>query len=147
VAFNFGHVLLVLLILLAFYVSEWQVALAFLVAVIMVPITYVLSYHMYEVIVKGQEFDSVKIMMGGIFAMLGIPVYYALMMPSYYILKNLGFPIIISFPFVVSVIILILFKILATKPWGFTVFITLAGCGILHSLFILWLISKFKSMG
>lgn len=146
-SFNFGYVLLSGIVVLAFVVSEWQIAAAFLVAIIAVPLTIVFSTHIYEVVLNGETFNiSDVFMVSSLFILGGIPLYFAFVMPLYYALNLLSFPVVISFPLAVTAFIVTLFVLFATGSWGYLVLLVVAACSAFHSLFILWLISIFKSI-
>ncbi|VAW69881.1 hypothetical protein MNBD_GAMMA09-3810, partial [hydrothermal vent metagenome] len=115
--------------MLAFVVSEWQIAAAFLVAIIAVPLTIVFSTHIYEVVLNGEAFNiSDVFMVSSLFILGGIPLYFAFVMPLYYALKLLSFPVAISFPLAVTAFIVTLFVLFATGSWGYLVLLVVAAC-------------------
>lgn len=139
----------IIALLVALYLCEWQVIAAFFVAVVAVPIILVFLTHLYEVGVQHQPMNLKEAFeMGSFFSLAGVFIYFPLILPVYYVLKSaVNFPILYSFPFGVCIIILALFALMATKPWGYKEFLMIVACSMLHAFFILWLISKFKSIG
>lgn len=140
--------IIITVLLVALYFCEWQVVLAFTLAVLVLPFTLLFLTHLYEVIIQGKQMDfNSAFEIGALFSIAGIFIYFPFILPIYYALKSANnFPILYSFPLSVSIVLFILFILMATKPWGFKEFLVVVGCSMLHALFILWLISKFKSL-
>src|SRR5690606_256967 len=94
---------------------------------------------------KAMGFNDV-IETGFMFSIAGIPIYFILILPVYYVLKSSNMPIVYSFPASVSVIMVIIYTLITTKPWDYKAALVVTACSVVHTLFIIWLISKLKSI-
>lgn len=142
-----GPIILLVPVLIAFYFCEWQVVVAFIVAIFVVPFTIIFLTHLFEVFFQHKPIDFKGVFeIWGLFSLAGIPIYFILILPLYYVLKSSSIPVLYSFPASVCIIMFLLFVLLVTKTWGYKEFLVVVGCSILHSLFIIWLISKLKSI-
>ncbi|WP_188466014.1 hypothetical protein [Marivirga lumbricoides] len=134
-------------ILIAFKLCEWQVISAFLVGLIAVPFFIIFLFHVYEIyfIGKSPDFNG-AFTISAMFAMFGLPIYLIIILPLYYFLQSLQFPINYSFPIVISIIMSILFLIMNEREWGWKQIAVILLCSYIHSYFILWVIAKLRSI-
>lgn len=139
----FGPIILLMPVLVALYFCEWQVVAAFFIATFVVPFILIFAINLFGQ--KAMDFKDV-IETGFLFSIAGIPIYFILILPIYYALKSSSMPMLYSFPASVSIIMLIIYALMTTKAWDYRVILAVIVCGILHSLFIMWLISKFKAI-
>lgn len=138
-----GPIIILIPVLIALFLCEWQVAIAFLIAILIVPFVFILLIDFFQQ--KPMSYKDV-LELGFMFFIIGIPIYFILILPMYYGLKSMGMPILYSFPASVSVIMLILYTLITTKPWDYKAALVVVACSISHGLFIIWLIGKFKSI-
>lgn len=138
-----GPLILLMPVLVALYLCDWQVAIAFFIAILIVPFIFILLIDLFQQ--KPMGFNGV-LETGFIFFIFGIPLYFILILPIYYLLKSTSMPIIYSFPASVSVIMLILYTLITTKPWDYKAALVVIACSVVHTYFIIWLISKFKAI-
>lgn len=139
----FGSIVLLMPVLIALYFCEWQVAVAFFIAVLVVPFILIFLINLFQQ--KAMGFNDV-IETGFMFSIAGIPIYFILILPVYYVLKSSNMPIVYSFPASVSVIMVIIYTLITTKPWDYKAALVVTACSVVHTLFIIWLISKLKSI-
>ena len=134
-------------IVIAFYFAEWQVVVAMLIGVLVVPFLLILLFHGFEVLLLYKKLDiSGVLAVGGMFAIIGLPIYLMVIMPIYYALKSLPYPLVYTFPCSISVIMFLLFILITTKPWGYKEFLLVVFCSLVHSFLIIALISRFKAI-
>ena len=134
-------------IFIAFYLAEWQVVVSILIGVLVVPLFMIFLFHGYEVLFLDRKLDLNTVLeVGALYGIIGIPVYLIGIMPIYYALKTLSYPLVYTFPFSISVVMFLLFMLITTKPWGYKEFFLIVSCSLVHSYFIIWLISRFKAI-
>jgi len=144
-----GFILLSIFIVVLLY-HPWFVSLAFVLAAILVPTLVLFLVEAFQILFLNKSADFKEVFaIAGIFSFVGVLIYLVLMMPAYSVLSRITqLPIIFTFPFAVTIIMLLIFFIFANKPLNYgDTFIrvsVIATCSVLHSLFILWLISKLK---
>lgn len=139
-------IFILLPVLIAFYLAEWQVVVSILIGVLVVPFFMIFLFHGYEVFFLQKKLDvSGVLAVGGMYAIFGLPIYLIGIMPIYYVLKSLPYPLVYTFPFIISTVMFLLFILLTTKPWGYKEFLIIVSCTLVHSYFIIWLISRFKA--
>lgn len=143
-----GPIVILIPVLIALYFCEWQVVAAFVVTILVVPLAIFFFTHLFEIFFQHKPMDFKEMFeMWGMFAVAGIPIYFILILPLYYILKSSGgIPMLYGFPAGVTIIMLLLFVLLATRSWGYKEVLVVIGCSALHSLFVIWLISKLKAI-
>lgn len=134
-------------ILIAYKLCEWQVVSAFLVGLIVVPFFIIFLFHVYEIyfIGKSPDFNRAFTILA-MFALFGLPIYLIIILPLYYFLQSLQFPINYSFPIVISIIMSILFSLMNERDWGWKQIAVILLCSYVHSYFILWLMAKLRSI-
>jgi hypothetical protein len=138
-----GPLIILAPVLVALYLCEWQVVIAFFIAILIVPFIFIFLIDLFQQ--KPMGFNGV-LETGFMFFIIGIPLYFILILPIYYILKSTSMPMIYSFPASVSVIMLITYTFITTKPWDFKTALVVIACSVVHAYFIIWLISKFKAI-
>lgn len=131
---------------IAFKLCGWEVVAAFIITIIVVPFFIVFLSHLIGILFYNKEFDPKGcIELGAIFAIPGIPIYFIGILPLYYLMRSIDFPLYISFPCCISAIMLILAILIAERPLSYLHYLMIIACSFLHSLLIAWLIAKFKS--
>lgn len=133
-------------LLISLKLCGWPVTAAFIISIVVVPFCMVLFVHLIEVALQTQKFnfrDCVEI--GAMFSFAGIPIYFLLILPLYYLLRSSTFPFYITFPCSVSAVMLALCFLIAERPLTYLYVMAIIACSILHSLLITWLIAKFNA--
>lgn len=138
-----GPIIIFIPVLIALILCEWQVAIAFLIAILIVPFLFILFIDFFQQNPMGYK-DVLEL--GFMFFIIGIPIYFILILPMYYGLKSMSIPIVYSFPFGVSITMLVLYTLMTTKPWDYKAALVVIACSVSHGFFIIWLIGKFKSI-
>lgn len=134
-------------ILVALWLCEWQVVAAFLIGIFVIPPFLFFLTHLFQVFTEQKRMDLNGLFeVGALFSFAGFPIYFLIILPIYYALKASKVPLVYSFPFCLSVVMFILFVIITEKEWGSIAFFSIVACSIFHALFILWLISRLKSI-
>ncbi|WP_375578534.1 hypothetical protein ABWH96_16105 [Marivirga tractuosa] len=134
-------------ILIAFKLCEWQVVAAFLVGVVLVPFLMISLFHLYEVYFMSKTLDfKGALSISAMFSVFGLPIYLIIVLPFYYFLQTLQFPIHYSFPILISIIMCILFVLITEREWGWKQIAVIILCSYVHSWFILWMIAKLKNI-
>lgn len=134
-------------LLIALKLCGWQVVVSFLVAIFIVPFCVVFFTHLVQVMTGKQTFNFKECLeISGMFAIPGIPIYFLIILPLYYFIQTLNINFYIAFPCAVSVIMLVIVKLLENEPQPFWFYLVVIGCGVAHSLLIVWLIIKLKSL-
>ncbi|MCF6260964.1 MAG: hypothetical protein L3J98_12540 [Gammaproteobacteria bacterium] len=142
------HFVILTLAIIALLLYPWFVNVSFLLAIVLVPSFILLLYGIFQTLFMDKQIDFIEIFTAGsLYSLAGIPIYFILVIPVYLaLLKVTQFPIIFTFPFSLTIIMLLLFVFLTTKSWGYIEVLVITGCSVLHSFFILWLISKLKPL-
>jgi len=141
----FPIILFLIPILIAFKLCEWQVVTAFILALIAVPAVMILSFHFFEIFYLNKSSDFAEAFtISGMFSIFGFPIYLIIVLPLYYFLQSLQFPLHYSFPMIITILMIILFVLITEKEWGWKEIVVILLCSYVHSYFILWLISKLK---
>lgn len=136
-----GLLLLIAPIIIAFKVCGWRYITAFIVAIFGVPAAVILGSAIYEALIHSGEFDLKEILgFSAILGIAGLPIYFLLVIPVYFGLKRLSFPVMYSFPLSLIAIMLAFFLLISDQPMGIDVVLIISGCSLLHAFFILWLI-------
>lgn len=138
-----GPIVILMPVLIALYFCEWQVVIAFFLAVSIVPFALIFLINLFQQ--KAMGFNDV-LETGLLLSIAGIPIYCILILPIYYVLKSSSMPMPYSFPASVSIIMVILYTLITTKPWDYKAALVVTTCSTIHALFIIWLISKLKSI-
>ena len=134
-------------LVVALKLCGWQVVVSFLAAIFIVPFCVVFFTHLVQVVIGKQVFNVKECLeISGMFAIPGVPIYFLMVLPLYYFIQTLNVNFYIVFPSVVSLIMLAMVKLLENEPQPFWVYLVVASCGIAHSLLIVWLIIKLKSL-
>jgi len=141
-------IIIILIIIMALLFYPWFVSVAFILTIALIPSLILSMSGIFQMLFLDKPVDFKEIfVIGGIFSLAGIPIYLILIMPVYSILlKVTQFPIVVTFPSAVTIIMLLLFAFFTTKSWGYIQILIITGCSVLHSLVVLWLISKLKSL-
>lgn len=134
-----GIIIFVLPIIVAFRVCDWRVVVSFLVSIIAVPTLFIGISGLHSIYIENQtlkwnDFGTLVT----IFVLFGIPIYFLFVLPLYHVLAGFSFPIMISFPLLITVIALSIFLLMVTKPWGIAEVAVIASCSIFHSMMILF---------
>lgn len=140
-----GVIIFILPIVVAFRLCDWRVVLSFLVSITAVPAFFIGLGGLYQIYVENQtlrwnDFGAVVT----IFVLFGIPIYFLLVLPLYYLLSSFSFPIMMSFPLLITVIAFSIFLLMVTKPWGIMDVAAIVACSVLHSMVILLGIALLK---
>ena len=133
-------------VFLALWFCEWQVVVSFFIGIIIVPVMLIFLFHLYEILFLHKRIDlNGAFEIGALYSVVGLPIYFIFILPVYYALKSFSFSLVYSFPVSISVIMFLFFMFVTTKPWGYKEFLVIVACSLIHSYFIIWLISKLKS--
>lgn len=134
-----GVIIFILPIVVAFRLCDWRVVVSFLISITAVPALFIGLGGLYAIYVENQtlkwnDFGAVL----AIFVLFGIPIYFLLVLPLYYVLTSLSFPIMISFPLLITVLAFSIFLLMVTRPWGIADVVGIVVCSVLHSMMILF---------
>lgn len=133
-----GLIIFILPVAIAFRLCDWRVVLSFLNSIITVPAIFIGFGFLYSLYTENESWKWSEFgVMVSMFALIGIPIYFLLVLPLYYLLLGFSFPIWISFPLVITLIMGSIFFLLTTKPLGFTAVGLIAVCSIFHAAVIL----------
>ncbi|HTF96843.1 MAG TPA: hypothetical protein VL995_11975 [Cellvibrio sp.] len=134
-------------LVIALKLCGWQVVISFLVAIFIVPFCVVFFTHLAQVITGKQVFNVKECLeISTMFAIPGVPIYFLIVLPLYYFIQTFNINFYIAFACAVSVVMLVVAKLLENEAQPFWVYLVMAGCSIAHSLLIVWLIAKLKSV-
>ena len=134
-------------LVVALKLCGWQVVVSFLIAIFIVPFCVVFFSILIQSLVEKQEFSFKECLaITAMFAVPGIPIYFLIILPLYYFIQTLNVNFYIAFPCIVSAIMLVIVKLLENEPQPFWFYLVVIGCGVAHSLLIVWLIIKLKAI-
>lgn len=134
-----GLIIFILPVVIAFRLCDWRVVLSFLIGIITVPAFLLGLGNLHSVYIENQSFKLSDFgVIVSFFILCSIPIYFLLVLPLYYLLLSFSFPIWISFPSVISLIVCSIFLLLALKPLGLVHLAVLILCSVLHSAVILF---------
>ncbi|WP_223846314.1 hypothetical protein [Wenzhouxiangella sp. AB-CW3] len=137
---------LLLIVALAFWLAEWQVVTAFLVAVLALPFLLIMGIHLSEM-----YFNDASLDLEGVFgislvlSLVGLPIYLIGLLPLYYLLQYTPAPLTVSFPIAVTGLMLILLAFLMERDWSWSAAGVVVACSLVHAWVILYLAEKLKS--
>lgn len=140
-------IMLLLLLVGALFLSKRHIVIAFLVPVMILPFGFLALDAAYQSATQQQDiFDFSEILSAGLFlSMLGIPIFFIVVLPVYHGLLRIHLPIIATFPMAVAVIMLLVAYLITERPLTPAPILAIAGCGLIHAFVILSLISTMKS--
>ncbi|WMJ72281.1 hypothetical protein RCC89_03745 [Cytophagaceae bacterium ABcell3] len=132
----------------AFYVCEWQVVVAFIIGVWVVPPVLFALSEGASYLIHGEFTVGLNdiFSLGMIFSLVGMFIYFVAILPLYYVLQTLDYSIYLTFPSAIFLVMLILFTLLATQSLGVLGLAVVLFCSIVHSLMILWIIDMLKAL-
>ena len=113
-------IIIILMIIMALLFYPWFVSVAFILAIALIPSLILSIPGIFQMLFLDKPVDFKEIfVIGGIFSLAGIPIYLILIMPVYSILlKVTQFPIVVTFPSAVTIIMLLLFAFLLLNHGG-----------------------------
>lgn|SRR5690606_27708167 len=80
------------------------------------------------------------------FKVTDIPIHFFIILSLCYFIQALNINFYLAFPCIVSATILVIVKLLENEPQPFWFYLIVIGCGVAHSLLIVWLIIKLKAI-
>lgn len=140
-----GWIIFFLPILIAFRLCDWRVVTSFLISIISVPTFFIGLEGLYRAYVQHETVDwKDAASISGIFILFSVPIYFLVVLPLYHLLKTFSFPIILSFPLLITAIAFSFFLLMVTKPWGIKEILIILVCSVFHSMVILLGITLLK---
>ncbi|RYY74916.1 MAG: hypothetical protein EOO52_11390 [Gammaproteobacteria bacterium] len=134
-------------IVLAMKLYGWKDITAFLIAIFFVPTAFFAVVGLAGLIFKGTSFDAEGLFaIGFVFGLVGIPIYFFIIIPIYFLLKKFSTPLYITFPASVTAVMLLSYVCLSAREIIYMAIPVIAACSIVHSLLIMWLIKKINTI-
>ena len=120
---------------------------AFLIAIFFVPIAFFAVLGLAGLIFKETPFDVEGLFaIGFAFGLVGVPIYFFIIIPIYFSLKKFSIPLYITFPASLTAVMLILYVCLSAREVVYMALPVIATCSVVHAFCIMWLIKKINAI-
>ena len=140
-------ILFLLPIVLAIKFYGWRDVTAFLIAIFFVPTAFFAVVGLAGLILEEAPFDLEGLFaIGFAFGLVGVPIYFFIIIPIYFSLKKFSIPLYITFPASLTAVMLILYVCLSARDVVYMAIPVVAACSMAHAFFIMWLIKKINTI-